>query len=161
MNELLTKISSYNIFNYLFPGAAFTWAASQLQLLKVPSVDVPTLLLLYYFAGMVISRVGSVICEPLLKRVSFVKYADYGRFVKAADVDPKVELLLEQGNSYRTIVAGLALLLVGWPIERLATFAGLSSDAKTYMSVVLLLVLFAVSFRKQTQFIVKRVETRS
>lgn len=161
MNELLTKISSYNIFNYLFPGAAFTWAANQLHLLKVPSVDIPTLLLLYYFAGLVISRIGSVICEPLLKRIHFVKYAEYGRFVKAADVDSKVELLLEQGNSYRTIVAGLALLLLGWPIEQLATYAGLSSEMKSYTAVFLLLLLFAASFRKQTQFIVKRVGART
>jgi hypothetical protein len=32
---------------------------------------------LYYFVGLVISRFGSLAIEPMLKRVSFLQFAEY------------------------------------------------------------------------------------
>jgi hypothetical protein len=52
-------------------------------------------LFLYYFIGLVISRIGSLTIEPAMKKTKFVKFAPYKGFVNACAKDTKVELLSE------------------------------------------------------------------
>ena len=75
MNDLLAKLSSYNIFNYLLPGALFVFAVHFLYgwQLKTPNLIVEAFG--YYFIGMTISRVGSVIVEPVFKWLKIVEYS--------------------------------------------------------------------------------------
>src|SRR5713101_362377 len=105
MNELLEKLSSYNIFNYLLPGVLFVIVAKQFVGLNLAQDDLILAAFLYYFLGMTISRVGSLVVEPLLKKISFVKFSDYPQYVAAAQKDKTLEVLSESNNTYRTIVA--------------------------------------------------------
>ena len=67
MKELLDKLSSYNLFNYLFPGILFVTIAKETTSLDLLQENIITGVFLYYFIGLVISRVGSLLIEPLLK----------------------------------------------------------------------------------------------
>ena len=95
MKELLDKLSSYNIFNYLLPGTLFALVAERTADIRIIQTDIFIGLFLYYFIGLVISRVGSLVLEPLMRRVSFVKYAPYEDFVRVSARDPKLEILSE------------------------------------------------------------------
>jgi hypothetical protein len=99
MKDLLDKLSSYNIFNYLLPGvlyAAFAEAFTSFHFVhKDPVVGV----FLYYFFGSVISRVGSLLVEPIMKRLNFINFAPYEDFVRATEADPKLEVLSETNNT--------------------------------------------------------------
>ena len=81
MNELLSKITTYNIFNYLLPGIVFAILARETIHYPVVQSDIFTGAFLYYFLGLVVSRFGSLIVEPLLKALSFVKFEDYKDYV--------------------------------------------------------------------------------
>ena len=59
----------------------------------------------YYFMGLVISRIGSLMIEPTLKKVGFLKSADYSKFVLASKTDNKLDVLSETNNMYRTLCA--------------------------------------------------------
>ncbi len=60
MNELLNKISSYNVFNHLLPGVIFSILIGEIAHYPIAQRDILTGAFLYYFLGLVVSRAGSV-----------------------------------------------------------------------------------------------------
>src|ERR1700676_3643489 len=110
MNELLNKISSYNVFNYLLLGIVFSLLAGEIIHFPIAQKDILTAAFFYYFVGLVISRFGSLIIEPLLKAFCFVRFANYKDFVAASQKDPKLEILSEVNNTYRTLASLFTLL---------------------------------------------------
>ncbi len=77
MKELLDKLSSYNLFNYLLPGTVFVAAAQRISAHTFKDENIVVELFLYYFIGMVISRIGSLTIEPALKILKFIEFAEY------------------------------------------------------------------------------------
>ena len=73
LDKFLEKISSYNLLNNLFPGAVFCFLAYKLCGVTLIANSIIESLFVYYFVGMVISRVGSIFIEPVLEKVKFVK----------------------------------------------------------------------------------------
>lgn len=158
MKEILSKLSSYNIFNYLLPGVIFVVAASKFTRYSFIQQDIIIGLFVYYFIGLVISRFGSLAIEPLLRRLSFLRFADYKDFVAASQKDEKLELLSEVNNTYRTLCSLFALLLLLKIYERIEdTFSALK-DWSGIILVVLLLVMFLFAYRKQTLYVIKRIK---
>ena len=154
----MEKISSYNIFNYLVPGALFVAIGEKLTSISFVPQDLIMALCLYYFVGLIISRIGSLVVEPFLKRVKIVRFAAYGDFVKASTSDPKIEILSEQNNMYRTLCS-LSIMLIFLVIFDMIKHA---MPWDTHVNGVLLLVafmaVFLFSYRKQTNYISQRVE---
>ena len=66
MKELLDKISSYNLFNYLLPGILFVCISKQFTDYDFIQDNDFIGAFLYYFIGMVISRFGSLCLSPLI-----------------------------------------------------------------------------------------------
>ena len=156
MNELLSKLSSYNIFNYLLPGAIFSIIAERISLISYPS-EIVAQLIWYYFAGMVISRIGSVFVEPALKFIRFVEYSDYASYLRACEKDQKLDVMVEVSNTYRTLATVFLMLLIGSAYQWLSAKVGIIEVWQERIAVALLLGLFLLSFRKQVSFIRKRV----
>jgi len=157
MENLLEKISSYNIFNYLLPGTLFAFL---LPLVTTYNIDQKNLLLAafaYYFIGMVISRIGSLFVEPLLRKIGFLKFSDYGDFVRASAGDEKLETLSEVNNTYRTICALILCLLVVWAYGGAEQRWPMLLPLTPYLLGGFIFLLFLFSYRKQTSYITKRV----
>jgi len=157
MNELLNKISSYNIFNYLLPGILFAILAGGIIDRSLVQRDVLVGLFLYYFLGLVISRFGSLIVEPLLKALKFVKFANYKDFVGASQKDAKFDVLSEVNNMYRTLASMFLLLLLLKGYVRLEDKFPRLKPWNFAILLGLLLVMFLFSYRKQTSYITKRI----
>ena len=113
---------------------------------------------LYYFIGLVISRFGSLVIEPLLKYFSFLKFADYKNFVAASKKDKKIELLSEVNNTYRTLSSLFVLQLLLKLYDKIEGRFPVLQECDAIVLLVLLLVLFLLSYRKQTSYITKRIE---
>jgi hypothetical protein len=104
MQELLTKISRYNLFNYLLTGSVFI--ISTILIVKPTYIlfiqdNVATFLFTSYFIGSVLSRIGSLCVEPFLKKINFVTFADYKDFLEIQKIDPTISDLSEENNIYR------------------------------------------------------------
>ena len=157
MNGLIKKISSYNIFNYLFPGVLFAVIVDTMTSYRLIYEDIVLGLFVYYFMGLIISRIGSLIVEPVLKKTKFLTFAEYGEFVEASQYDPKIETLSETNNMYRTMCALFIALLFVALFDQLEMF--LSWDVEDFLPIMcgILLVVFLFAYRKQTVFICKRV----
>jgi len=161
MKEIIDKISSYNLFNYLFPGIIFIIILREVTSYDLVQENNFIGSFLYYFVGLVISRFGSLIIGYLLKKLTFIKFAEYSEYVIATDKDNKIELFSEVNNMYRTIISMLVLLLLAKGWQSINFCLELSQSTSITLLIISLLILFIFSYRKQTGFVVKRVETRN
>ena len=158
MKEFIDKLSSYNIFNYLLPGLLFAVFAEYLTSYKLIQDDLVVTLFLCYFIGLCVSRLGSLILEPTLKSLSFLQFAPYEDFLRCAKDDPKLETLSEVNNMYRTLCSLFLALSILMLFEFVSEKIGLSSRVSAIVLCILLGVLFVWSYRKQTQYITKRIK---
>ncbi|MEI2635430.1 MAG: hypothetical protein V9E92_01040 [Methylotenera sp.] len=157
MKELLDKISTYNIFNFLLPGVIFSVFATKLTTYDFIQEDLLSGAFVYYFIGLVISRIGSLIIEPSLKKARIISFSSYENFLRASMNDPKLAVLSETNNMYRTICALLLCIAVLFFYDKVAQSIEILKTATPVVCVVGLLALFLFSYRKQTFYIQKRV----
>src|SRR5690554_4590353 len=158
MKELLHNISSYNIFNYLLPGILYAVLLSEFSEANIIQEEIIVGAFLYYFIGLVISRIGSLIVEPIFKKMKFLKFAEYSEFITACEKDPKIDTLSESNNMYRTLVARFLSLLISKLYVILATKYEWSINTAFYILAVLLLAMFIFAYRKQTNYITRRIK---
>ncbi|MDC5804499.1 hypothetical protein OPW04_06560 [Vibrio europaeus] len=154
----MSKISSYNLFNYLFPGALFVVLLKQLTVFSLEQEDIVLSVFFYYFIGLVISRLGSILIEPLLKALRFVKFAEYSNYVAASKVDELIVILSEQNNMYRTLCSVMLCLGAAklWEVYE-ADLPWVSENLES-MVIIGLGGLFVLAYRKQTAYISSRVD---
>ncbi len=161
IKDILEKVSSYNIFNYLLPGIVFALMSKEFCEIDLIQENNFIGAFLYYFLGMIISRMGSLLIAPLLKKIKFVTYAEYKDFLAACKNDSKIEVLSEANNTYRTILSMFLLLM----LEKLYVFLEgkyeIDRHYTAFSLVVCITILFLFSYRKQTKFITKRVDSNN
>jgi hypothetical protein len=159
MKELLDRISSYNLFNYFFPGIAFAILSEVTTGFSFRSGNLLIDVFSYYLIGLIISRFGSLVIEPLLRRIGLIKFAPYSDFVKASARDAKLETLSEVNNMYRTLCSMsvlLPLLILYKVLEK--KIHGLSF-IRAWVLIIALIVCFLLSYAKQTRYVANRVRT--
>lgn len=161
MKDLLDKISSYNLFNYLLPGILFVCISKYLTNYNFIQDNDFIGAFLYYFIGMVISRFGSLFIEPCLKKISFLKFVDYKSFVAASQKDEKIELFSEVNNTYRTITAMFIFLLILKIYNYIEVYLNIPKDLTYLIVSIVIFLLFLFSYRKQTNYITKRIEANN
>lgn len=157
MKDLLDKLSSYNIINYLLPGIVFVALCESLTTFSFVQKDIVLGAFLYYFIGLVISRIGSLIIEPSFKYIKLVQYAKYENFVTASNEDNKLEVLSEVNNMYRTFCSLFLVISLIKIYEKISSYFPGLSIWNTEILIVFFLILFCLSYRKQTEYITKRV----
>jgi hypothetical protein len=158
MKELLDKISSYNLFNYLFPGVLFAAIADKWTGASLLQKDLAVGVFVYYFIGAVVSRIGSLMIEPFLRWIGFVKFAKYEDFVRVEKSDAKLEILSETNNMYRTLAGVFLLVGIVATYDFAATSYPWLYKAAPALCGISLFTLFIISYRKQSAYITTRIK---
>lgn len=163
MQELLTKISRYNLFNYLLTGSVFI--ISTILIIKPTYIfsiqdNIVIFLFTSYFVGSVLSRIGSLCVEPFLKKIKFVTFADYKDFLEIQKIDPTISDLSEENNIYRTYVASFLILLTLVIVRKYSDVVFLTRNTLTLVVIILLSLIFLFAYKKQTAYIKKRVDSQ-
>ena len=161
MKDLLDKLTTYNIFNYLLPGVLFVVIAKALTDYDLIQENNLLGAFLYYFVGMTVSRFGSVMIEPLLRKVKFIEFREYKDFVNASKKDAKIELLSEVNNTYRTLISMLVLLLLLKLYNVSANIFQIENSISLIALTISITTLYIFSYRKQTKFVVKRIDVNN
>ena len=91
MDKLLERISSYDILNNLFPGSVLYFLLS--ENIQLQQNSILTEFFIIYFLGLLASRIGSLLIEPLCKKLNIIQMASYEDFIKAESRDKKIEIL--------------------------------------------------------------------
>lgn len=178
MEELLKniteKISSYNILNNLFPGIVFCHIVDQSTRFSFVHDNILENLFIYYFVGMIISRIGSIFVEKWLRTIKIknkktknkeplLKFAPYDKYVDASENNTFIKTLSETNNTYRTIIAMVILILgvklYDWFIYDVIQLLGEMGNNIVFVIICLVtIILFIYSYKKQTDYIRSRVE---
>lgn len=159
MNDIINKISPYKLFNYLLPGILFVYLAKYFTDYNFIQENNFIGAFLYYFFGMAISRIGSLLVEPFLEGISFVTISHYKRYVIASKEDNILELLLEVSNTYRTVAALFIVLPLLKLYKYLQLIWNIPNDITLLILSTFMLLLFIFSYRKQNNYVNKRIET--
>lgn len=157
MTDLLSKLTSYNLFNYLLPGTVFVVLAEHFTQHSFVQDDALLAFFVYYFIGLVISRIGSLAIEPVLKKSKLVRLAPYQDYVRRSVEDPKIEVLSEANNTYRTLLATVVAVGVLRVSDWASQSLGISVDRDSALLLLGLAVLFVLSYRKQSDYVRSRV----
>lgn len=157
IESMAEKVSAYQIFNFLLPGAVFVAAFGHVSGHALVSGNVVVDLIVVYFTGMTLSRVGSLMIEPICKWTRIVTYANYEDYLEAVKRDAIIPTLLQENNTYRTLAATfLALLFVKIALYFQSRLTSTNLHLN-WLWLIALFVLFLLSYRKQTAYIRKRV----
>lgn len=158
MKELIDKLSSYNIFNFLFPGVLFVVLLGKTTNYNLVQDNIAVGVFLYYFIGLIINRIGSLVIEPVLKFVGFIKYKQANDFRRASTIHPRILLFLEVNNMFRALCALFLILAAIVISEKLGFSIDFSNSSVQITSLLVLFVLLLFSYRKQTRIIYDRIE---
>lgn len=177
IKNVVEKISSYNIFNNFFPGIVFCYIVKQITRISLVNGGILENLFIYYFIGMVISRIGSVFVEKWLKSLqikdritktkkTFLNFAPYDKYIEASEKDSFIKVLNETNNIYRTIISvflvAIVVKLYDWLFYDYIKCLGIMG--KNLISIggcLIIIILFIHSYKKQTDYIRSRVERYS
>ena len=157
MSYILDKLGSYQVLTNLLPGALFGLTIRFFFGLTIPTTNVGEDIVVYYFMGLIINRIGSLVVEPILKILHFIKYASYADFVEAAKSDAKIDTLLEMNNYTRSLLTCFLLLPAVRILQVLSSYWTWFSLNWEWCAIALLAVLFLFAYRKQTNYVHKRV----
>lgn len=162
MNELFNKLSSYNLFNNLLPGILFVVLLNKFTEYQISYDNLLVSAFLFYFLGMTISRISSIIFEPLLKFIRFVKFKDYKLFVDASKKDSKLEIMVETNNKFRVLFTMIIMVIIAkfyYSIN--INYFKISLVNQEYILLIIICLIYLFSYRKQTKYITKRIEANN
>lgn len=159
MEELIKKLEAYNIFNFLLPGIIYVYAMKYYIHINMIFDDIVQMSFVYYFIGLVISRIGSLIIEPMLKKIEFVKFAHYSEYIKASNIDKKIENFSMDNNMFRTFISLFSSILFIKMVYCIIRNIDMIYKFVPTVIILLFIILFLFAYRKQTNYIKKRVES--
>ena len=158
MDKLVEKISSYHLLNFIIPGTIFSLFFSKYFEISLNDFETMEKLILFYFVGLVISRIGSVVFESIFIKWKIVTYAPSKDYIFAEKKDDKLVVLLEMNNLFRTVMTMLSLILLCFVGRHIYSYTAVAKEVIVILMLCILFILFVSSYRKQTIAIGKRVE---
>lgn len=168
LNNVIEKISSYEIFNNIIPGVIYSVFTENLTRFRITTENVFMNIVLLYFIGLVIGRIGSIFsdfigwCFRKLGWKSFLNFASYSDYIRVESKDDKgrIRNLVMISNMYRTF-ASLSFCLI-FTVALDMMWLSVLADYRCKMVAIItffafLVVLFTLSYKKQAEYITKRI----
>ena len=151
LNDIIDKISSYNILNYVIPGAIFWYLCPICCDITLPVDNIVGELIGFYFIGMVIYSIGSLLIEPVFRIIHAIHFTEYNQYVIASKDDSKLASLSESNNTFRTMIALCLSLII------IKLYCGIFSGFQPWLCLIGLFMLFSMAYVKRTIYINERV----
>lgn len=158
MNEFIKKLTSYNFLNYLFPGILFVLLLNKSTRYNLIHENIFYGVFLYYFIGLILSRIGSLIIQPIFSYFKFIQFNSTSDYLKASKNYPKIEILSETNNMIRSLCSVFITLSVFLVLEMFDIKVDFTKAWIKFLFSFLILIVLVLSFRKQTKTINERIE---
>ena len=158
MKAILEKLSAYTVLGYLLPGVLFVILGERLTSFSLIQRSWVAGIVLYYFIGLVISRVGVLIVQPVLERIGFVEEAPYEDYVEASANRIQGLMSYRYGTACFGRCVRCVMMLIGLKIgEKVIGVLPWGADVYDFVMLAGLVLLLLFSYRKQAQAVVRRV----
>jgi hypothetical protein len=135
LNVFFVGVIAVILYGYIFPtemkyvlGSIDNYAAGSVGVYALP-----------YFIGLVISRVGSIVVEPIVKWLKLIPWVEYEIYCKAEQDDKMLRTLAREYALSRNFATLFLSLFVASPIARHWTFLVVA---------ILMTALFSYSMQK-------------
>lgn len=117
---------------------------------------------LYYFIGLTISRISSLITEPLLKKCRLMEFREYKLYLNACKRDSKIDVLVETSNKFRVLLTMIVLVIITKFYQTVNIyFFNTPESIEQYLLLIILVLIYMFSYRKQTSYINKRIDVNN
>lgn len=168
LSHVIEKISSYEIFNNIIPGVIYSVFTEKLTKFRINTENIFINMVLLYFVGLVISRIGSIFsdiigwCFSKLGWSSFLRFANYSDYIQIENIDTKdrIRNLVIVSNMYRAFASLFVCLILTIIVDSVWSVISADNCYKTLVFIMffaLLAILFVFSYRKQTNYITERI----
>lgn len=159
MEKIIDKLSSYHIFNYIFPGGLFLILCNNYLNIKVEQDKFIYFFFMAYFIGIIINRVSSLVTEKIIYFVFKIKKESHENYIKATRKDEKIEILMQDINMYRSICTMLIILLIIKVAKMFGLYQLIDKDFLIVLLFIILIIIFICAYIKQTKYVISRVKT--
>lgn len=153
MDEIIKKVLAYDLLNALIPGMVLVFFLKVFNYLELEECEAFFLLALSYLLGLVASRVGSLIVEPMAKKIGWIQH-DYEHYIKAEKHDDKIIRLMTVANMYRTLTGSVIVLTI------IALGSLVPAGCRFLLHVfygIACFVIFLFGWIKQERYVLQRV----
>lgn len=154
----LDKLSQYNFLTNIVPGTLLCVLLKYFVGYNIIPNNNYHAAIVFYFVGMVNSRISSLVVEPFLKKTKWIIFAPYKKYLFAESKDEKVAVLNQENNVYRSYLAVLFVTAIMYVYKRWLIFIPYVAQNEKILLLIGLICLFLFAYRKQTSFVRKRVE---
>lgn len=156
MDEILKKISAYDLLNTMIPGAALVFFLKVYGYFDFEAGDALFLVILAYILGVIASRVGSLILESIALKFDWFE-RDYAGYIQVEQDDDRLLTLTTIANMYRTLAGSVVVLAV-------LALGSLVPDAfRTWLYIIYSaasFLLFLLGWIKQEHYVQRRLAIR-
>lgn len=156
---IIEKISQYSFLTNILPGTVLCILLRFFVGYDLFVFDEWYLMgLVFYFVGIVNNRFGSLCIEYILKKLHIVTFVPYKEFVNAEQKDAKITTLSTENNVFRSYISVCLLTLLAMLFKLIANNCSFIDKNKAVIIITLLFILFVLSYRKQTNYVKRRIE---
>lgn len=157
-SKLIGLFSRYEIITNLIPGALLVFLLHKVDLLNW-SDNIYLNIATCYFVGMINNRFSSLCIEEPMRHFKLIKWRGYDEYNKAKQERPFIASLQESANQFRAMAAVFILTVFALIYKYVATCCSFVNEYGWIFVVLLLIVLFVASYRKQiNDYVVKNID---
>lgn len=155
MEKIIEKLDNYNIFTNIIPG--YLMLLFNIHYFKLDSLNIVESIIAAYFIGQTLNRLGSILVGKVLLKFSKEEGLPYDKYIYACDNDKKINLLLQERNSYRTFCTLFVVCIIEIIFSKIYRNINISNSAIVFISLIICLVIYSISYCKYNKYIADRV----
>jgi hypothetical protein len=159
MDKIIDKIDKYNLFTNIVPG--YLLLMFNIYYLKIENLNIGEQIIISYFIGQTLSRLGSIIGQKILFKFTKEKGESYDKYIIASDKDTKIATLMQERNMCRTFCVLFVICIIEIILTKIININSVKSDIILIILLFILLVIYAISFCKYNKYVLDRIKIQN
>lgn len=159
MDKIIDKIDKYNLFTNIVPG--YLLLMFNIYYLKIENLNIGEQIIISYFVGQTLSRLGSIIGQKILFKFTKEKGESYDKYIIASDKDTKIATLMQERNMCRTFCVLFVICIIEIILTKIININSIKSDIILIILLFILLVIYAISFCKYNKYVLDRIQIQN
>ena len=159
MDKVIDKIDKYNLFTNIVPG--YLLLMFNIYYLKIENFNIAEQIIISYFIGQTLSRLGSIIGQKILFKFTKEKGESYDKYIIASEKDTKIATLMQERNMCRTFCVLFVICIIEIILTKIININSIKSDIILIILLFMLLVIYTISFCKYNKYVLDRIQIQN
>ena len=159
MDKVIDKIDKYNLFTNIVPG--YLLLMFNIYYLKIENLNIAEQIIISYFIGQTLSRLGSIIGQKILFKFTKEKGESYDKYIIASEKDTKIATLMQERNMCRTFCVLFVICIIEIILTKIININSIKSDIILIILLFMLLVIYTISFCKYNKYVLDRIQIQN